>query len=208
MTNENTHHTRPSRIARRLPLVVAIGAAALMIAPATGMAASAKFGAAVNPQLQPSNSVPAHDCDAAPGSKCTWVLNDAYQNAGGEGSPHKGTLKKIKLVAGEPGSFKLQVVKMKPGNRAKVTRNGPKINYDGQPVAFDEPYNVEKFKVDVPIKQGEYLAIKAKTTSMVRCSGGGDNTLLYAPPLKKGDSFRTANEDEGCFLLMQGVVKY
>ncbi|MGI9556583.1 MAG: hypothetical protein ACR2N5_01435 [Solirubrobacterales bacterium] len=207
MTKQKTNRSMATRVARRLPLLIAVGAAALIIAPAAS-AKSAKFGANVNPQLQPSNSAPAHDCDAAPGERCSWVLNDAYQNAGNEGAPHKGKLKKIKLVAGEAGSFKLQVVKMKPGDRAKVKRNGPKINYEGQPENVGDVYNVEKFKVNVPIKKGEYLAIKAKTTSMLRCSSGGDNTLLYAPPLKKGDSFRTADGDDGCYMTMQGIVKY
>ena len=49
---------------------------------------------------------------ATRGKKCTWVLNDAYGNPGGEKAPKSGTLKKIKLIAGEPGSFKLQLVKV------------------------------------------------------------------------------------------------
>ena len=122
MTNETRNRPLASRIARRIPLLVAVGAAALVIAPAAS-AKSAKF------------------------------------------------------------------------------------DYEGQPDSFDEPYNVEKFKVNLPVKKGEYLAIKAKTTSMVRCSGGGDNTLLHASPLRRGDSFRTADDGEGCYLLMQGVVK-
>ena len=44
-TNDNT------RLARRIGLVLALGAAALMVAPATGMAAS--FGAKLNSTIQP-----------------------------------------------------------------------------------------------------------------------------------------------------------
>ncbi len=49
------------RIARRIGLVLALGVAALMVAPATGMAASS-FGAKLNGTIQPSNSLPAQKC--------------------------------------------------------------------------------------------------------------------------------------------------
>jgi len=208
MSNETTKTTAIHRISRRLPFVLAIGAAALMVAPASGMAKSATFGADVNPTVQPSNAGTAHDCDVAPGEKCTWILNDAYGDPGNEGAPKEGTLKRIELIAGEAGSFKLQTAKVKADGSAKVRENGPKISYQGQPESFDEPYNVESFKVDVPVKKGDHLAIRTASTSTLRCSSGGDNTLLFAPPLSPGGPFEIPSDGEGCWLLIQGTVKY
>ena len=60
------------RLARRIGLVLALGAAALMVAPATGMAAS--FGAKLNSTIQPSNSLPAQKCVfGMPAEACTRV---------------------------------------------------------------------------------------------------------------------------------------
>ena len=40
---------------------------------------------------------------------------------------------------------------------------------------------------------------------MVRCSSGGDNTLLYTPPL--GSSFRPATSTDGCWILIEAVIR-
>ena len=58
--------------------ITALGVALAALAGA-GTASAASFGADVEPDVQPSNASTAHPCDyAAPGTKCTWVLNDAY----------------------------------------------------------------------------------------------------------------------------------
>lgn len=184
-----------------------VGAASLFAIPATANAAS--FGSELNSTVQPSNSVPSQHCDANPGGKCTWVMGQAYGNPGGENSPKTGTLKKVKLIAGEPGKFKLQVVKTKADGRTKVKYNGPKINYQGQDQHNwdNDDYKVEKFKVNIPIKKGQRLAIKTKRTSTVRCSSGGANTLLYTPPLAPGGSLSPYDDTDGCWLLLEGKVK-
>lgn len=188
---------------------LAVAAAALAGA---GTASAASFGADVEPDVQPSNASTAHPCDyAAPGTKCTWVLNDAYGNPGGERAPRDGELRSIKMIAGEAGSFKLQLVKVRAGNSAKVLAMGPRISYQGQDPNMDpdDPYKVEKFKLDrpVPVQEGAQLAIVTKRTSTLRCSSGGDNTLLFDPPLALGDPFEAASSDDGCWLLIEGNVR-
>ncbi len=114
----------------RKTIALAIAAVTLVGA---GTASAASFGADVEPDVQPSNASTAHPCDyMAPGTKCTWVLNDAYGNAGGEKAPRSGELRSIKLIAGEAGSFKLQLVKVTNNQKAKVVTQGPRIRYDGQ----------------------------------------------------------------------------
>jgi hypothetical protein len=187
-------------------LTLAATFVALMIGASGAQAAGAWFGSDLDKTVQPSNSVPSHDC-FMPG-KCTWTQNEAYGNPGGETAPYSGKLRKIKLIAGEPGKFRLQIVKINKLGDVKLKRRGPKIHYQGQsPQNWNSGvYNVEKFKTRVKIKKGERLAIKTASTSALRCSSGGDNTLLHSPPLKKGEK-RTWDDDDGCWMLIEAKVK-
>ena len=197
----------------RTAVLAAIAVVAMMIAPALGAAAPVKFGSKLNPTVQPSNSLPGLRCSQEAPGPCTMVQNEAYGRPdGGELAPKTGTIKKIRLIAGGPGSFKLQIAKVKRStlfgaNEAKVVANGPRISYQGQTEANFESdsYKVETFNVDVPVKKGQQLALKGNITSMVRCSSGGDNTLIYTPPL--GSSFRPATNTDGCWILMEAVIR-
>jgi hypothetical protein len=194
-------------------ILTAIAALALTIAPATASAAPVKFGSMLNPTVQPSNSLPGLKCSQEAAGPCTFVQQEAYGRPdGGELAPKTGTIKKIRLIAGGPGSFKLQIAKVKRStlfgtNEAKVVANGPRIAYQGQSeLNFeDDSYNVETFNVDVPVMKGQQLALKGNITSMIRCSSGGDNTLIYTPPL--GSTFRPATNTDGCWILMEAVIR-
>lgn len=211
-THTNSSNTIISKI-RRTGILAAIVAVAMMIVPALGAAAPAKFGAKLDPSVQPSNSLPGLDCGEGVSRPCTMVQNEAYGRPdGGHLAPRTGTIKKIRLIAGGPGSFKLQVAKVKRStlfgtSEAKVVHNGPRITYQGQTAANDESgsYRVETFNVHVPVKKGQQLALKGNITSMVRCSSGGDNTLIYAPSL--GSAFRPATSTDGCWILMEAVIR-
>jgi hypothetical protein len=209
----NTTHTdRTRKLVRRTGILAAIAAVAMMIVPALSAAAPVKFGSMLNATVQPSNSLPGLGCGEAPGP-CTFVQNEAYGRPdGGELAPRTGTIRKIRLIAGGPGSFQLQIAKVKRStlfgtNEAKVVYNGPRISYQGQTEANFEAdsYRVETFNVNVPVRKGQQLALKGNLTSMVRCSSGGDNTLIYAPPL--GASFRPATNTDGCWILMEAVIR-
>jgi hypothetical protein len=192
-------------------LVAAVLAAGVAVA-AAGADAAFRFGSKLDTTVQPSNAESAHPCRPAhPEKRCTWVVNEAYGRPnGGHKAPRRGTITKIRLIAGESGAFRLQIVrahKNAAGNWVgKAVRNGPTIHYGGQPDP-DEPYRVEVFTVSVPVKQGDRLAIRARKTSTLRCSSGGDNTLLFTPPLAVGQSFRRATDDDGCWMLLEAVVR-
>ena len=138
MTNSKTIKTN-RRLGRRLILVLALGvAAAFMAAPASGFAATT-FGAKLNKTIQPSNSQPAQPC-TMPAKSCTRIEMDAYNDAGHERAPKDGVIKKVKLIAGGPGHFKLQIAEAKPGkDKGRVVRNGPRIDYNGQPNGTASP---------------------------------------------------------------------
>ena len=108
-------------------------------------------------------------------------------------APKTGTIKKISWIAGAPGSFKFQVVKVKANGNAKATYESKTINYNGQSDPDAETYEIESAKVKAPVKKGQYLAIEASETSMLRCSSGGDNILLYQPGLECRRPVRSAD---------------
>jgi hypothetical protein len=197
----------------RTGLVAAIASLALALVPAAGLAkAPVKFGAKLNSTVQPSNSLPGLTCNGpeTPLEPCTMVLNDAYGRPnGGEIAPRTGTIKRIRVIAGGPGSFRLMAVKKINGTDALAKRYGQRIGYRGQNEAAEEEgdYNVESFKVDMKIKKGEQLALRGSITSMIRCSSGGPNTLIYTPPLFLGGRFTPASDTDGCWLLMEAVVR-
>ncbi|HEX4465476.1 MAG TPA: hypothetical protein VH042_12635 [Solirubrobacterales bacterium] len=206
------------KIARRAGILAAFACLALAVVPAAGMAkAPVRFGAKLNPTVQPSNSLPGLTCNGpeTPLVGCTMILNEAYGRPdGGELAPRNGTIKKIRLIAGGPGSIRLQIEKVNRATlfgtkEARAVWYGPQIHYQGQTEASfeDDSYRVESFPVDIPIKKGQQLGLRGQITSMIRCSSGGDNTLIYTPPLFLGGPFTAATNTDGCWLLMEAVIK-
>jgi hypothetical protein len=180
-----------------------------MAVPASGQAAF-KFGSKLASDVQPSNAGNGHFCvDSNHSQKCTWIMNEAYGRPnGGHKSPRAGHITKIRIIANAPGSFVAQVVTVqKDGGkyRAKVTAQSRLLHYDGQNEDA-EPYEIESFTVNLALKKGQRLAIKTNKTSFLRCSSGGDNTLLYKPPLALGGAFRKNTNDDGCWLLLEAVA--
>jgi hypothetical protein len=198
-------NTQSRRIRRFLPVAMIVAMGAILIAPSSSMAF--RFGSELTGETQPSNAGGGHECAPNPGV-CTWAMNEAYGRPdGGERSPYSGRLKKIRLIAQDPGSFRLQIVKVQPDGDGKVIRNGRVVNYEGQPLNADpdDPYVIETFRVRLPIKKGQRLAIKTTSTSLVRCSSGGPNSLLWQPPLALGTGFSHYDASDGCWLLLEGI---
>ena len=57
------------------------------------------------------------------------------------------------------------------------------------------------------MKKGQQLALRGNYTSMARCSSGGPNTLIYQPPLALGGPFAPATDTDGCWMLMEAVIR-
>jgi len=185
-------------------LVMAAMAVAVLL-PASASAAT-KFGAELTKNVQPSNSTPAHPCEPETG-KCSRISLDAYSNPGGHKAPKVGTIDKIRIIAGDQGSFRLQLAKAK-GNilQAKATYLGEKLEYDGQPDA-NSPYKIETFNVNVPVKKNDHLGIVARKTSMLRCNSGGEKQLIFQGPLDVGGPFKDADTVDGCWLLLEAIYE-
>lgn len=214
-------HLVTSKLGRRAGLFFALASlAAAMVAPAQGLAAApVKFGSKLNPTVQPSNSMPGITCNGleAPGGSCTMVQDEAYGRPdGGELAPKTGTIKKIRIIAGGPGSFRPQIATVKHSasttlgaTKAKVTYTGPKLSYTGQTEANyeNDSYKVESFSVSIPVKKGQQLALRGNISSMIRCSSGGHNTLIFSPTLRTGGPSQGATDANGCWILMEAVIR-
>jgi hypothetical protein len=197
--------TVPSGIA-----ATSAGRAAPSSGRATTEASSSYFGAKLTSQSEPSNAENGQACDEQGGiphgSTCTWVAISAFENGSHFTAPKTGTVKHVKLVSCKAGKFRLQLAKARPGVRkAKIVVNGPEISYHGQSPcggASGDHYIVQSFKVKLKVAKGDYIAIKAKSTGTLSCSGG-DGFLLYAPPLPVGGSYKKAQSGASCDLLVQ-----
>lgn len=189
--------------------VFAVTATALVIS--TEASSTTRFGAKLDNKTQPSNAGSGIFCsvnNARP--DCTWVLMQAYQCEfgtciNGHLAPKDGIIAKISLIACAPGSFALQIARANSNTKmARVIRTGPQINYVGDPKHCNGlTYKIESFPVNIRVRKNDYLAAVTQKLGFVRCSGGGDNTLLFHLPLADGGVFRPANKGEGCFMLLE-----
>jgi hypothetical protein len=180
----------------------------LFAAPTTRAAADAsvqpataqRFGAKLTSDLFPDNAAPAHTC--AEPSSCTWAMNQAKNRTNGAAAPRDGKISKIRLIAGEAGHFKLQFVTVKNGKWTAV-KGGPTITYSGQPATAGSNVVIESFNVNIAIKKGWHLAAKASSLSILSCNSGSPNVYQFQPGLVVGDSARTPDDHDGCFLLLE-----
>jgi len=198
-------------IATWVALALAATFAALALLPATGLAAT-KFGAELNGDVQPSNaSYDGAPCIQGDPGNCTRVSMEAYGRPdGGERAPKDGVIRKIRVITQGPDTFRLQIAEAKANQeKARVVYTGPKLHSEGQDPGADpeDPYRVETFKVNAPVEKGQYLATKSKRSSMLRCSSGGPNQLLFQPALGVGGPFETATDTDGCWLLLEAKIK-
>jgi hypothetical protein len=179
----------------------------------SGSAATATatfFGAKLTTHSQPSNAQNGQSCDEnhgiPHGSTCTWVAITAFENGSHFTAPTTGTIKHVKLVSCVAGKFRLQLANANPSTQqAQIVAQGPEITYAGQSPCGGtggDTYVVQSFPVTLPVTKGDYIAIKAKSTGTLSCSGG-DGFLLYAPPLPVGGPLKKSRSGASCDLLVQ-----
>ena len=168
------------------------------------------FGAKLTSHTQPSNAENGQSCSENAGiphgATCTWVAISAFENGSHFSAPKTGTIKHVKLVSCKAGKFRLQLAKALPRQRkAQILTNGPEISYKGQSPcggASGDHFVVQTFKVNLKVTKGNYIAIQARSTGTLSCSGG-DGFLLYAPPLPVGGKLKKSHSGASCDLLVQ-----
>jgi hypothetical protein len=196
---------------RRRSLRVLAMLAAMILVVMPGLPASAaspvRFGAKLTRDTEPT---PAERCDQhgslPSGKSCTWVAAVAYQNPGKHKAPKNGTIGKVRLISCVAGSFTVQVARKQSGSQKfKVVKSGPTISYKKDSRSecggedFDD-FKIQSFNVNLTVKKGDYIAVKAKKVGFMRNSSSGD-TLLFEPPLKVGGGFKSKDTTTGSMLI-------
>jgi len=204
------------KLTRNTAIAAVFAALALMLAPAAGSAAPVMFGARLDSSVQPSNSLPGLRCGPElTRFACTMVQNEAYGRPdGGELAPRSGIVTQIRMIAGGPGTTRIETEKVKRSTlfgtkEGKLVHKGPKLSYQGQTEANWESgsYRVETFNVHMRITKGEQLAVHSNSASMIRCSSGGDNTLIYPLTYYPKHPYNAATRTDGCWLLVEATIR-
>jgi hypothetical protein len=184
---------------RSLGIIVSMAMALTMLGAASGPAAAAtRFGAKLDNNTEPSNCCPPHACVPA-ATQCTWILNIAYHRTTAT-APMDGTIHKVRVIAGQAGHMKLFVGRLNGAGQGKVTFKGPRIDFLGH--GFDAN-KIETFNVSMPIKAGDSIAVRAGSTSALRCDSGSAKIRQFVPALVVGGPFVTETDHDGCYLLVE-----
>lgn len=194
----------------------ALSALVLFVTPAIGQAKTYTFG--IRLDHEPSNSAPGHNCredgSEDPTPACTRVAIDAGNAVpGGLRAPRNGTIVKLRVRAGAPGQLTFRLARLQGlgfdpsvGEYAgfgKGAGTGPTVSVAGR--GYDEVNPIEEFPAHLKVRKGDYLGIDSTATSVLYCSGGGNNQMIFSPAL--GRSFTSSSQTEGCELLVQAVMK-
>ena len=188
-------------------LFVAVMLVGVQSIPAS--AAPVAFGAKLTRFSQPTGPEKCdQNGDIPNNATCTWVATTAFENGSHFKAPKDGTIRQLKLISCVAGTFTLQIARVRPAaHQAKVVRNGPTINYAGDPDCGGEEgdqYIIQTFPVNVPVKTGDFIAARAKRLGFIHNSGGG-NTFLFAPPLAPGGAFETMDDNSSADLMLRLV---
>ena len=201
-------HKRPS-------LVISISILALLLVAAQALPATAvtptRWGSKLTTNVQPQNFNRYCDDDGAPHPNCTWMFRHVFDRVGGEKAPKNGWIDKVRVDACFPGSFRLQLGKVRakagsPGDyEAKVNRNSGLISFDGDSDNCDDGvYEIDTINItDVWVNKGEYFGVKTKTPQALRCNSGSPNVLEFVPPLVPGGGFHDPLDTNGCDPLIE-----
>jgi hypothetical protein len=210
------NRTRTGFVALALGVVVFAYIAAPASAARQPGKAPVKFGADLTTNTQPSNSSPAHTCQHEDSSlttaACTWMMLTSEVGSPNNKlkAPSNGTITQIWVIAGHSGSFTPYVGFLTnadfSGGDGRVTAHGKLIQH-GSSVTNGSAYTILKFPgLNIPVKKGEVLGIKSKSTSILRCDSGSTRQLLFQPPLVVGNPATNTTARSDCSLLIEAVM--
>jgi hypothetical protein len=200
---EDSNQRAPGALAF-LALAIALALGVMAAIPASGLAATTKFGAKLSGDLDPVEE--SEPCPGAPGA-CTRapIFYEDPTHAGPTAwAPRDGVIDKIRLVSSTEGVLYPEIIKMKGGVfpivELKVKSEGDAINYEGTGA-------VESFDVDLPVKQGQWLGFRATYAGPLQCEPGVDAEAVGDPALAVGGFFHDADYYTGCTHLLQAVME-
>jgi hypothetical protein len=173
---------------------------------AVSPAAATSFGAKLDTNAEPSNDFSGEQTCPDPATACTRVMNRSY-GGGAVGAPHDGWVSRIKVVNGEATSFRLYFVQVKNGGaKARARVKGPVVNVPAQPDG-NAPMVIRTIDIpDVYVKTGWRIAVKAKSTSILRCDSG-NGSHVYQPALAVSTTYSTEADTDSCAILVQAIYR-
>lgn len=203
MTKSTNRQGPATGALRRLGAGMALAAAVFLTVPAASQGAL-KFGAKLGGDPDPVAE--AEHCPDALGycTRAPLFYSDPTFVGPGPYAPEDGTIDKIKLVADDYGQFTPVVVKIK-GNIAGNTKM--KVKAEAPYIVHEGTGEIETFDVDLPVKQGERIAMRVQYASALHCDAGVDNEAIAAPFLTADDPFTDADYYTGCTQLVQAVME-
>ncbi len=214
-TTEARHR---STVQRRVGLLAGAVLVALVGFAAAAQAAT-KFGADLRNSngsvTQPTGNrncqQDANPLDASkPCDRVAVQYLDTGSPGGNRKAPKDGTIVKLKLVALAKGHFTFELAKAKNLNgsngKAKIVDRGPRIDYESSVHGND--YEIQTFHIHVNVDRNQYLAIKSRKTSLLKCQSGSTEQLLFQPVLPVGGPFESnLGHRSNCTLLLQAIYK-
>jgi hypothetical protein len=191
----------------------ALGAFALI--PAAASASTTWFGSSLDHTPANAGSTCSEDGVGNPGDLCTHVGSDYPGFSGHAQSKTTGTIIQLKVRPQGPMTFTAKVVSVRhlssdfQSGQAKVTARSRLITVPGptQDQMDNSVYPIEKFKVSLKVKKGQYIAIDTTSNTAEYCSDGTPGQLLFDPILALGQGFSNSAGVDGCLMLIQAVVK-
>jgi hypothetical protein len=213
---------RRSTRAALLAFALGVTTIGLAVTPASGQAAHHRrvtqfsFGVNLTAHTQPANAGndSCHFADShLTGDPCTrmaMISGDVGAVGGHMRAPLSGVITKIRLIANSAGTMSPWVAKItdwtkgdQTGN-GQATAHGPVISYQSS-VTSGDTYTIQSFPVNIAVTKGEFLGIRAKRTSMLRCTQGSVTQLLFQPPLVVGAAPTANGGTDDCVLLIQAL---
>jgi hypothetical protein len=201
------------RLRRAVGALMAVVATLTLPTSAFGRAG---FGADLDNEVQPIGSGPhGRSCKYADPDlrsvACTRIaigFGDVRALHGHARAPRDGRITLLRVISGtfQTGPFVPVVARVSEnGKKAKVTDKGHKT---GSPGGYQEPpYPPARVRTDLQVQKGEYLGIKTKRTSFLRCKSDGRRQLLFEPPLAVNAPFEHFDGTDSCVLLIQGFYE-
>ncbi len=203
-------------ISRFVRLTVALAAGALALVPAGAWAATTYFGSSLD--HTPANA--GSQCNqGSSGSSvsCTHVGSFYPGFSGHAKASTSGTIVTIKIRPEAAMTFRFELVQVrhlssdKMHGRAKAIFQSHVYHVPGPTPsqASNGVYPMLTIPADIPVSQGDELAITTKNNQAEYCSDGTPGQLtFFNPVLSLGNPFRSNDGVDGCLLLVQAVIKH
>ena len=195
---------KPNTHTKRMSTALALAAGALMLVPASGMAADS-FGSRL--KNAPANSA---ECDTPP---CTFVSYIHPSDPNGDpysgGSPVDGVITKYKVRA--TPYFIGSPVRVTP-RVAGITRLSPdaataSATATGQQATLTANGEIEEHATRLPVSRGQHLALDTVNAAVTYNSSGDKFTYVWQPALVQGQAPRQSTYPSGTGeLLIQASV--